>query len=520
MNTAAGFAEQTTSPPLWLRRLLGLPVLGGWLFGFFLSCLFNVPVVGLISCGAGLTLWAARRPLRRRESTRRLARLLSFLIWLPPFAAFAALLYPAWLLRPGWTLALAAAVVLCYLVERMARRLPPLSILLLLAIFALAPTGRHLWLWLYPPAAAALLLAWRRRPAWLPRGLRWLLVLLPAALGGLLVPFYLGRPAISPAEVVAQPGVKLLYDADDRQAAWHDDLRDTARFGVPDCDGEILVGYRHGGGGLLRLTGARPARAAVGPSSDYLAVDCRRRRIYIGDWATGKIHILNHDDLREIQTLDSKLPHLSKLTLDSRDDTLWVSYDIGHRLRAYSLGENKWREYEFPELVTDFLYFPGAGRLLTASWGGRVRLRDMPSGALLKEFGQPDLLVQLTPDGQGDIVWLTGLLSGRLRGFDIRGSSTVAATRLAPGIRFLAPIPSRSFLLVGNFFTGELLAVDRMSLQTLHRYRFGPRLRNVTWHPQRQSVVVASALGIFALDLREPLAWQINRAPDPAGNPQ
>lgn len=503
--------ERKTAPPRWLRLVLGLPVLGGWLFGFFLCCLFNVPGIGMVLGGCGLAIWAMRRLLRRREKAHRAARFLSFLLWLPAFTAYTILVYPAWLLCPDWTIGLTAGALLCYIVEQKARRIPPPSILLLMAIFLLAPTGRHIILWLYPLVALLLLAFRRRKPAWLPCGLRWLLVLYLAAVSGLLIPFYLGRPAISPAEIAAQPGVHVLYDAANRQDVRQKELRDTVRFGVPDCDGEILVGYRHGDGGLLRLTGEKQGAAAVGPSSDFIAVDCRRRQISVGDWKRGVIHILNHDDLKEIQLTDPKLPRISKLIHDPVSDSLWASYDIGHRLRVLSLAENKWAEYEYPEIITDFLYFPENERLLTSSWGGRVRLRDLSSGQILKELGKPDLLVQMTPDGQGDIVWLTGFLSGRLLGLDIRGSSAVSSTKLEPGIRFMASIPNRGFLLIGNFFTGELSAVDRLSLKTIYRYHFGPRLRNVTWHPQSNSVVVASALGVFSLDLGEPLDWQIQK---------
>jgi len=494
---------QPPSRPWWLRFLLGLPVLGGLALTAWYALIFDtysITTILLIGCPAA---FMTRTVLRRRAIRPDIARGISIGLIGVAVIGWSLMLYSAALIAPGWLALYLAAAIACFIAEqrRWARSFPFSAFFFPLTL-GYALLHWHPLMLLVLPLSAALLVAWRYRPIWLPRGLRWALLLAVTAIAGILVPFYKGWPPRETDRIISQPGVRVLYDANDKRSMIQPLLRDEVRFGVPDCLGRILIGNRGGPYGLLRLDGAKIVRGEIGPVSDFIALDCTRRQVFAGEWTSGNLLALDQDRLT-LRAIASQgfAEHLSKLAYDPTYEQLLASADGAKRMLIIDYRNDKKGVRQFDHFVTDFVLYPPADLLITAAWGGKLYFYRYSTLTLIGVDRLPDLLVQLTPDFETESVWVTGFYSGMLRRLDLGNLKYKRDEFVARGIRFLVPGPDGRRLYVGNFFSGELLELDRTTLEISKRYYFGSRLRNVNLDGTRRRVIVASAAGLFSLDI-------------------
>jgi hypothetical protein len=354
--------------------------------------------------------------------------------------------------------------------------------------------------------AAVAWAAARWRPAWTPRGAKWLLLLWCAVIASILVSFYRGAPPLRLKEVLAQPGVTLVYDATNPRGPRYAALGPEPRFGRPDCAERILVGTRYGSSGLVRLEPRGPAGTDLGPVSDFAVLDCRRKRIIAGEASQPELRFFDHDTLallRDQTLVATGLKHISELVYLPTMDQLYASGDDTKRLFMHDFRDGAEMVYDTKGFVTDFALFPEANRMVISSWGGQLYFHELAPDMirLIGEMRIPDFLLQLTPDLDGRSLWITGLFGGELIKLSVLEQKVLARVRLGAGIRFCAIDAASDTLFVGNFFTGALTALDRKTLQPKWSRFLGARLRNVSVFPLARKLVAASALGLFEIKL-------------------
>jgi hypothetical protein len=487
-------------PSRWLRLALGTPVAGGLFLLAWYGLVLDVAEVSAALLGGAFVLVMARLPVRRFAP--RAARAISVALWAVATAAWASLTYPAMLIAPVTTLAFLAAAAAAYLIDRW-ERWPRWSAagFLLIAAFAATAWQWHPLLLALPLAGAVALWTRRWKPAWQPHGLRWLTVLWVAMLGAVLTPFYVGALRVDIAPILSQPGVSAIYAPDQANARLKELLGDSVRLGEADCNGEVLVGNREGGPGLVRLTANGVQVSELGPVSDYIALDCARGRIAAGQWDGGDVVLLDHDSLRTTGRVTStRLSRVSGVMIDPATGAMLASADDAKRLVHIAPDDLAVTLWEFPHFVTDWFYDAAHTRLTIAAWGGGLWVYALPERRLVHHTRAADFLVQLTPEPGGDAIWVARFTTGRLARFDPALGRVTAEISLEPGIRFGAFSPG-GMLHVGNFFSGELTTINTATLQVVARRNFGPRLRDVNYDTHHDRLLVAAAAGLFGCSL-------------------
>jgi len=495
-----------SSLPRWLSLLLAAPVAIGVLLAIWYCLILDRPRFAFALLGIAVGYLLLKLLSKKLRLLRLPCRVLGIAEYVLAFAAWSVMAYPAYIISPARTVVLLAGVVVAFALEHYSPRRPPWGALVLIPAMAAALNQWHPMLLALPLVAALAFAAWRWRPAWTPRGALWLLLLWCAVICSIIVPFYRGAPPARLKEVLAQPGVTLLYNATDENSSLYPVLGPEPRFGRPDCYERVLVGTRFGPLGLVRLDPQGTTSADLGPVSDFVALDCGRKRVIAGEATRGVIKIFDHDSLalRPDETLVEEHLHLiSELVYVPAMNQLFASGDDTKRLFVHDFGSNLETTYDTKGFVTDFAVFPEAGRLIITSWGGLLFYYDLSPATirLLSEMRLPDLLLQLTPDPDGQTLWITGLFRGELIKFSVAERKVLARVSLGAGVRFCAVDLTSNTLFVTNFFTGELIAVDRATLRPQWRRFLGARLRNVNVFPRSRKLVAASALGLFEIKL-------------------
>ncbi|NLH48732.1 MAG: hypothetical protein GX444_09020 [Myxococcales bacterium] len=494
------------SLPRWLIFFLGLPLWGGIFFtGWYLTVLgYFWQTVQLF--GAVIVLLISRVILDRLKIGRTISRVIRFLFWPAALASWLTMIYLAVALSPWKTGLLLGALLVVFFLESFTRRRRPLAAGLLLLFFIAGANVWHLILLGLPAAAVLLFVVWKYRPAWYPRGPRWLLWLLVLLVGTVIVPFSLGAPRRWPNDVASQEHVRTVYDTTDRRDPFAALLGREIRFGLPDCQGRVLVGTRGVPNNLVRLEPKKVATPPMEPIGDFIGLDCARRRVYAGNWRNPQdtlvLHIFDQDSLKELHAINIKrMTRTTQLRYLPSTDAVYISSDNSPRLFVYHLATWQTETVDLKGYIVDFAVFPQNDLLVTTAWGGLIQFYQLSTYALLDEIRFADFVLQLNPTPDLQTLWAAGIYSGKLAEISLADHRIRRQFRFRPGIRFVIADPESDRMYLGNYFTGEILALDRFSLQVERRYFVGNHLRNLALFPQPKRLLAASARGLTEIEI-------------------
>ncbi len=495
--------------PRLLRWLLALPAIAGVLLAAWGLLFFGRLRLGLALLGVALVYpvlcWAAVR----RPALQTIAKWLGRGLFAVSFGALTVLAALAHFIAPTTISLLLASVATAFTLERFVRTRPPLGALPLLIAFAVVLPRWHPALVAWPLVALAAFASWRWRPHWTPRGPRWFLLLWGAAGLAILLPFWAGRPTTTVAQVLAQPGVKLVYDATNSSGKLFPALGPEPRFARPDCDERTLVGTRHGSYGLYRLDDNGPRGADLGPVSDTIVLDCRGRRIVAGEANRPYLKFFDHETLA-LQPAESlilrQFNHVSRVEFAPALNQLFAAGDDTRDVFVRDLATASTSYLPTPGFASDFAVLPEGEQLIVSSWGGRLYSYRWAgaSTSLAAETSLRDLALFLTADPDGRTLWIAAPLRGELIKFSAADHRPVARANLGAGVHFATVDAASNTVYVGNFITGELTAVDRATLRVKQRWQLGERLRSANVFPRTRRLIAASALGLFEIPLPLP----------------
>lgn len=334
------------------------------------------------------------------------------------------------------------------------------------------------------------------------------------ALAGLLVAvrlivFLEGVPPGAEARVSGQPAATILVrpqDLEDRERIWSKPPQ--VRFASESCDGNYYyVGTRGERPGLFeidRKTGNRRYLEISGGASDNMVQDCRTGLIYLGDYAGHRFYRIDDKTLKvtgEIKVPDG-LPAIFRLSPDGK--LLYALPDEANHLFLINtqdfsvIGQAPDRQAN-TALILDL----ARSRIVRLTNAGRVVLLDRFSLKKLREkrvSGQ--LYFNAALDENRNELVVNNMASGRLFALDRDSLATVRKGRHERGLRFIVWDRSRDLYYVGNFFTGDLVALEPEGFAEKARLFTGPRPRWVEFAEDGRSLLVASGVGLVRIDLQ------------------
>jgi len=446
--------------------------------------------------------WFVRFLLRRYRWRLRAARAIDHLAATVAAMGWRALLLYLVMLAP-WrgpaALALAAAI---FFLDRRRKDKRSLAFTAPLALFALG-----LWVWapvllLLPALAGGLWRLTARRPDLTPGGARWALWLAALAIVAIVFPFHLGQPWGEKARVTAQPDVSLVYDAHDRQNPLFATIGRDVRCGQPDCYGRLLIGARGGPNGLIRLANEQVSTAQTGPLGETIAVNCRNKQLYVGDWSNGSLRILDHESLHLAATVAyTRLTRVDQVQFQPEHQFVFMSAANSRNIFMYDLYFRKKEMIFIDRFITDFASLPHEQLFIISTYGGRLLFYRHDLSQLLYRQWLPDFHLQLAASPSSDTLYILGRYSGMLWEYSLAKRRLVRSRWLGPGIRDIAFDERDELLYVGNYFTGVITTLRRADLGTAAVHRVGPRLHSLHYDHFQRRLLAADALGLVQIQL-------------------
>ena len=110
--------------------------------------------------------------------------------------------------------------------------------------------------------------------------------------------------------------------------------------------------------------------------------------------------------------------------------------------------------------------------------------------------------LQLDPETRELFIAYT--FTGEVGIFDVDGVEPKGSIRLQTGLRELAYDRTRKVLYAGNFLTGDIHVVDVPTRREIDRIFVGRLIRQITWAPAIDRLLVTSANGFLEVDPRLP----------------
>ncbi|MDP8255611.1 MAG: hypothetical protein P9M14_07680 [Candidatus Alcyoniella australis] len=464
------------------------------------------PLLALALVVLCIAAWIAPR------LSRRVPRL--FKVWLAIYylGVVVGLVLPSFFLRMIhlWCVALPALLALAALICAR-RRIPGLLVglcVLGLALWLAAPMRLEHLIVIAVLGSAGLALGLVHAFSALPR--RSIAFAVYGALSALMLMSFLSSvPTWRTDEVLAQPGVRPLYLAADRDSPLYELIGrgSEPRFALiaPDLQ-HALIGVRGERPGIVvrdRNDAARSWRLEFeGDVSDNAVWDIEAGLLIAADYGANRLRSFDLHDLRT-ERVDvpspAKLPGLWRISEDGA--TLLLLHDATSEVYsidpltlavrgAVSVGWNA-------ALVLD----QARGKAWQMSNTGvltQLDLADLTPGRQTRIKGFTYFNLALDP--REPALYVASMSTGELVVFDPQTLEVKRRAILDRGIRQLALLPGGE-LAVADFLHGELLIVDSATLRVRSRIQTGPRPRWPALAPDGRSLTFASALGAFEIDL-------------------
>ena len=242
-----------------------------------------------------------------------------------------------------------------------------------------------------------------------------------------------------------------------------------------------------------------------GDVSDNLVTDCQAGRIYVGSYGGGKVFEVDPRSwtIRRKLALPGTFVGVFRLSKDGRllymipDDSPSV---ILIDTTSFSIiGRTSDRQANSAMVLDE-----ERGRLVRVTNAGRVLLHDRFSLGVIREkrvSGQ--LYFNVALDASRDRLLVDCMSSGRLFALDRDSLATVRKGRAERGLRFVHLDGENDLLWAGNFFTGELVALDPETFAQRACVRVGVRPRWLEPSADGRSLLVASGVGAVSVDLEQ-----------------
>lgn len=115
-------------------------------------------------------------------------------------------------------------------------------------------------------------------------------------------------------------------------------------------------------------------------------------------------------------------------------------------------------------------------------------------------LGHMGTSVGLQLDRETRELYIAYTFSGEVGVFDVDTVTKKASIPLATGLRELAYDPARKLLFAANFLTGEVSVVDVRARKEIDRIFVGRLIRQITWAPRIERLVLTSANGFLEVD--------------------
>ncbi|MFN7956557.1 MAG: hypothetical protein U0610_32925 [bacterium] len=314
-------------------------------------------------------------------------------------------------------------------------------------------------------------------------------------------------PSVRDADAIgAGAGVEIVY-RNASGGAWSDN-----RFLVEACDPDrLLYGSREIENGIVRLVDGAVRQRLPVHTGYNLATDCARGIGYVGNYSGGQIDRIDLATLTLLAPVPEVRiggPTLIQLSPDA--ERLYAIDDTNGQFRRIDLASGR-ADLELRECLPNGLFVDERlGRVYLPSCGW-LDVYDAVSGQTLarvdlrRGFDPPFPLGphfhRITADTERGKAYVTYLETGRIYRVDGATGSLEAEALLGRGLRDVTWDARNGVVWIGNYVTGDLLAVDPDSLAVRGRVQVGRRIRSIEPSLDGKRVYVTSAVGGIAVDV-------------------
>jgi len=484
-----------------LRFLLFLPIAGGAVIAAWFWLALDFQRLAFFWLVFPVVAAFVRFILKRLNKNELAQRILDWLALASGLAGWLPLAFWSLIIAPWRASILLVLLIIVVVVQHRRDWTTPIDVLFLLIAFVLSLFRWHALALILPGLAVFILITAKRLPAWRPRSVRWSLLLLIGVITAIIIPYSFGSAWSKSRDIDSQPGVQAIYDAEDPSSPLHAILGDDLGIAVPDCFGRILVGTRSGASGLVRLDALGVAASSAQPIADFIACNCRQKQIYVVERESGLLHALDHNSLQDIdERLFVRIPHPAQMRFDPVTDKLYISRDSDERMVALDVLNFAHDLLDFRSYLVDFLPLPKHDLMVTATWGGWIDFYQLSDKKFLDRIWLPDFSFSLHPSYEGHRLWLAGRTTGALIEIRLPDKQIIRHGYFGAGLHHVVD-QSGNTLALGNALTGEVLLLDRKTLEVKQRLSTGNDLHNLVYFPRRQSLVAAASSGLWELAL-------------------
>ena len=278
---------------------------------------------------------------------------------------------------------------------------------------------------------------------------------------------------------------------------WHNQpsfLEDTigvdVRWTRPGLKDRLVFG---GDNGVFLLEPTRLREIPVGPAGDNIAVDHRRGRTFLVN-RQGRFFVLANEAMAIVAQVDmggkGGAVRLSPAGVIASTRNGHVTLFDKYSAQAI----HEWKTGSLGDVIVD-----PEGEAIAATRSGKL-VRFHPGGRTAQRFSLFGLSHRLAIDEAQGRLFATGLLNTEVR---VLGAEDLAEVqRLPVGFGSLAVHwdEKTASLIVGRYFTGEVVVFHGAPLEEIARLRVGRRLTDIAgYRPGR--ILTTSAGGVFAIDL-------------------
>jgi hypothetical protein len=494
--------DKKPAAPAAIRMAVGWPIYILWALVCWYLLVFNqhTAIVILVGTQAFFALLQRFGPKTIRPFLMKLRTALTHTIG---GVGLLAVFHPAYLLRPIYTAAFAllGAAIAFTPIPIKAKALATAGVFALAfgANLPAVPVNLAVFCAFFAAMFTAIAL---KKSLWMPTRSALFYLILVSALGISLYSFYKAPPPDTSQDVLAQPGVSAIFEANDPQSPLAQALGNQCRFIEQNCDGSLLLGGRGKQTGLVLYRDNKTILTRIKNVSDSIALDCEQNKIWAGEFEKRKILELNAQTGEALERYRfSKLAGVSRLRYDKKRNMLFASKDDAPFFLRIDLETKKTVTTKFDHVILDFDFSTELDALFISRWGGilkRLSLSKLePQGSLFL----PDWLIQFQIDDQKLLCYVTKFYGGSVVKVNLSTLEVIQTRKFEPGLRFPILDKKRNALFVANFFTGDCLMLDADTLEPITSRNFGPRLRSIRLSRDGSTLYAPSALGGFAWDL-------------------
>lgn len=155
----------------------------------------------------------------------------------------------------------------------------------------------------------------------------------------------------------------------------------------------------------------------------------------------------------------------------------------------------------FSEAVHDICYFENSDTLVVNTFIGYL-IAYKPA---LDQVGERCFLFgpssNLVPVDEGRFFYVSKMFQGALYKVRTKDLKILEKQRIATGIRYINAVPKTDYLLVSNYFTGEIVLYETSTKRKIASVIAGPRIQWLETIPNSRRFCVSHAAGLTVFDL-------------------